>query len=252
MGSNRGSSTEARQASRLAATHSFKTERNELSIVSASRCGHKIRVSCPGEICRLARLRIMKRLKQNSRRKLQRTNRRKQARKTKSSRRRGLQKRLPRPSRTRHSDVKIRDLAAINRVRRGLSDSIHTAALAEDTSVRSIKRNFPKALIFSKGSRRIRVRVSDYYSAYVEILIDSGALEVLARGSRERELAGQHRATYLGVLRGKLPPSALTKFRGKRVGGQKLLSSYKRLLELAQGGLPDQLGELYVSPGTGA
>jgi hypothetical protein len=191
----------------------------------------------------------MKRPKPNSRRKSRRSNRRKQIRKIKSSRR-PIKRRLPPPLRARHSNAKIRGLAAINRVRRGLSDSIYPAAKAEGTTVSFIKHNFPKALIFSKGSRRIRVRASDPYSEHVEILTDSGALEVLARGSRERELAGQHRAIYFGVPRRKLPPSALRQFRGKRVGGKKLLSSYKQLLELAQGGVPDKLGDLYVSPDT--
>jgi hypothetical protein len=193
----------------------------------------------------------MKRPKPNSRRKARRTNRWIQIRKTKSSRD-SAKKQLPPPSRTRHSNVKIRNLAAINRARRHPSETIYVAAKAVGTTVRSIKHNFPKALFVSKGSRRISVRASDRYSWPVEILTESGAIEVVARGSRERDLAGQHRATYLGVLRGKLVPSTLRKFRGKRVGGQKLLSNYKRLLELAHGGVPDKLGELYVSPDAGA
>lgn len=111
-----------------------------------------------------------------------------------------------------------------------------------------IKRRVPGALLPSKRGQRLRVRASDRYSAFVEILTDSGAVVVTAHGSRERELAGQHRATCLSVLGRKLPASALKRFRGKKVGGRKLLANYDRLFELAHGGEPDKLGPLYVSP----
>ena len=86
----------------------------------------------------------------------------------------------------------------------------------------SIKRLVPSALLPSKRGERLRVRASDRYRQSVQILTDEGATVVTARGSRERELAGQHRATCFGVLEGKLPASALKRFRGKKVGGRKL------------------------------
>ena len=69
---------------------------------------------------------------------------------------------------------------------------------------------------------------------------------VIAHGSRDRELAGQHRATCFGVLEGKLP--ALKRFRGKKVGGRKLLTNPERLFDLAGAGVINDLLPLYVSP----
>jgi hypothetical protein len=71
---------------------------------------------------------------------------------------------------------------------------------------------------------------------------------VTARGSRQRELAGRHRATILRVLRGEEPPSGLKQYRGKRVGGHELLSDYEQLRLFARAGILGQLDTLYVSP----
>jgi len=81
-------------------------------------------------------------------------------------------------------------------------------------------------------------------------MTDSGPLVVTAHGSRQRELAGRHRATYMQVLRGKEPASALEQFRGKKVGGHELISDFDQLSVLAQAGVVDQLDSLYVSPDT--
>jgi hypothetical protein len=72
-----------------------------------------------------------------------------------------------------------------------------------------------------------------------------------AHGSRQRELAGQHRATFMRVLAGKESPSALEQFRDKRVGGHELLSDYTRLVTFAKAGVLGQLDALYVSAGGG-
>ena len=82
-------------------------------------------------------------------------------------------------------------------------------------------------------------------------MTDAGALVVTARGSRQRQLAGQHRATYMDVVQNKKPASALEEFRGKKVGGHELLSDYARLAILAKAGVLGQLDTLYVSAGGG-
>lgn len=71
-----------------------------------------------------------------------------------------------------------------------------------------------------------------------------------ARGSRERDLAGRHRATAIAVLDRKKPPSALDEFRGKKIGADELVSDFDQLLTLEQAGRLGQLDALYVSPGT--
>ncbi len=177
--------------------------------------------------------------------------------KRKASRRNGPGARKHKPSKskvqrlsTRSQAAKVRGFAAINRVRKGESRTLSAAARAERTSVRTIRRLLHAALMQDRSGGRIRVKAGDPYSWLVEIVTDDGPVEAKARGSRERELAGQHRAVWIGVLRKKLPPSALEQFRGKKVGGQELLSDYDRLLVLAQSGVLDKLTILYSSPET--
>jgi hypothetical protein len=149
----------------------------------------------------------------------------------------------------RNHEARIRGFAAINGVRKGKYDSLSVGALAEGTTVHSIKRLLPRALLPSRRGKPIRVRASDRYTQLVEILDDSGKVaQVIAHGSYERDLAGVHRAACFAVLENKQPSSILKRFRGKRVGGRKLLTSPARLFELARGGVVDDLTALYVSP----
>src|SRR5215467_15457111 len=92
----------------------------------------------------------------------------------------------------RRQKARLRGLAAINRVRRGKAKSLSAAARAEGTTVRTIKRELRAALVKPRRGGRIHVKASDLYSQRVEILTDLGPLDVTARGSRERELAGRH------------------------------------------------------------
>jgi hypothetical protein len=147
-------------------------------------------------------------------------------------------------------EARVRGLAAINRVRRGQSKTLSDAARAENTTVKSIRRLLPSALVQDRLGGRIRVKAGDRYSARVQILTDRGPLTVTAHGSRERELAGRHRATVMRVLRNDEPASALEQFRGKSVGGHPLIVDINLLSEPAHGGVLDQLDNLYVSPGT--
>jgi hypothetical protein len=151
----------------------------------------------------------------------------------------------------RQHEEKVKCLAAINRVRRGEAKTLSAAARAEGTSVRAIRALVPKAITQDRPGDRIRVKASDPYSAKVEILTKEGALVVTARGSRQRELAGQHRATYMQVLANKQPVSALKRFRRRKVGGHQLLIDYARLETLAKAGVLGKLEELYVSAGGG-
>lgn len=148
-------------------------------------------------------------------------------------------------------EERIKCLAAISRVRRGEASSVTAAARAERTTVSAIKALVPKAITQSRPRSRIRVRRTDRYSAKVEILGHAGAMTATARGSRQRELAGQHRATVMRVLAGKEPASALEQYRGKNIGGHELISDYARLSTLAKAGVLGQLDALYVSPNGG-
>jgi len=148
----------------------------------------------------------------------------------------------------RQKGARVRGLAAINGIRKGEYKNVSRAAKAEGTTVESIRELLPAALIPSRPGKRIRVKAADPYSAAVEILTDTGPQVVIARGSRQRELAGRHRAIYRRVLRGKESASVLEQFRDKIVGGQILISDYDQLLLLARAGVLGQLDTLYVSP----
>jgi hypothetical protein len=150
----------------------------------------------------------------------------------------------------RQQEAMVRGFAAINRYRRGEAKSVSAAARAEGTTVRAIRAMLPKAITQDRPGGRIRVKASDRYSAKVQVLTNEGALSRTARGSRQRELAGRHRATVIRVLRGKEPPSALEQFRGKKVGGHELISDFALLSSFAQAGIIGQLDTLYVSPDT--
>ncbi len=146
----------------------------------------------------------------------------------------------------------VRVLAALNRVRRGEAKSVTGAARVEGTTLRAMWKLAPDALIQHRPGGRIRGKPTDRYSAEVQVLTGEGTLTVTARGSRQRELAGRHRATVIRVLRGTDPASALEQFRGKKVGGYELISDYELLSSFAQAGIVGQLDSLYVSPETAA
>jgi hypothetical protein len=152
----------------------------------------------------------------------------------------------------RREEARLRGFAAINRVRRGESRTPSHAARIEGTTLRSMRRLFPSAFLQDRPGGRIRVKASDRYSARVEILTDRGPVVVTARGSRQRERAGRHRATYMRVLAGKESATALEQFRGKTVGGHELISDFELLSPQAQAGVLHQLDSLYVSPETSA
>jgi hypothetical protein len=152
------------------------------------------------------------------------------------------------PLTLRQQEEKVKCLAAINRSRRGEARTVSAAARAEGTTLRAIRVLVPKAITRDRPGGRLRVTASDRYSAKVQILTNEGSLTTTARGSRQRELAGQHRATFMRVLRGLEPKSALERYRDKKVGGHELVSDYAQLALLANAGVVGHLEPLYVSP----
>ena len=140
---------------------------------------------------------------------------------------------------------------AANLFRQGKTKTVSGAARMAGTNLQAMRRWIPRAIEKDPSTGRLRVKASDRYSERVEILTDSGALVVTARGSRQRQLAGQHRATYMAVVENKKPASALDEFRGKKVGGRELLSDYERLKTFAKAGILGKLDALYVSAGGG-
>ena len=151
----------------------------------------------------------------------------------------------------REHDERIKCLDALNLYRQGKAKTVSAAAHMAKTSLKAMRRWVPLAIDKDSRTGRLRVKASDRYSEKVEILTYSGALVATARGSRERQLAGQHRATYMAIAEKTKPASALEEFRGKKVGGHELLSDYQRLIVLAKAGVLGKLDALYVSAGGG-
>ncbi len=127
-------------------------------------------------------------------------------------------KSLKKTTRRSNAKVLLRVLEALNLSRRKrISPS--AAARAAGTTLRTMKRLAGYTLVQDRPRGPIRVKPTDRYPAKVEILEKGvGPGVVTARGSRQRELAGKHRAVYTRVLQGIDPPSTLVQFRGKKVG----------------------------------
>lgn len=66
----------------------------------------------------------------------------------------------------------------------------------------------------------------------MRVLGPAGDEVVVVRGSRQRQLVGQHRAVVEGVLAGRVDPAELERFRGKTVGGIELETDVDRLAVL--------------------
>src|SRR5260370_39281086 len=88
-------------------------------------------------------------------------------------------------------EARVRGFAAINRVRRGQSKTLSSAARAENTTVKSIRRLLSSALIQDRPGGHISVKAGARYSARVEILTRRGTLPVNGTGSRERGLVSR-------------------------------------------------------------
>jgi hypothetical protein len=144
-----------------------------------------------------------------------------------------------------------RSFNALNLYRSGKAKSATAAARMARTTLRAMRKSVPGAFV-SDRHRHVRIKPSDRYSAKVQILTHEGAIATTARGSRQRELAGQHRATFMRVLRGLEPKSALERYRGRKVGGHELVSDYAELVTLAKAGVVGHLEPLYVGPDVAA
>ena len=146
------------------------------------------------------------------------------------------------------STQKNRAFDALNLYRHGKAKSPSAAARQAGTTLKKLWQLTPSALTKDRRTGRLRIKATDPYSAKVQILTEGGAITATARGSRQREVAGRHRATVVRVLAGDEPVIALAEYRGKKVGGHELISDYSRLTTLAQAGVLGQLENLYVSP----
>jgi len=128
-------------------------------------------------------------------------------------------------------------LEALRRLRSGDASSVTDAERQLGLSRGSLRQSLPTAF-----DERGRVKPGDREAALMNVVGTGGSVTVVVRGNRQRQLAGQHRAAVLGVLAGDLPPSALERFRNKKVAGIELVADINRLRVL------DELGQIEGGP----
>jgi hypothetical protein len=140
------------------------------------------------------------------------------------------------PKSRRYRKLSPRDAAAYARVLRAKGKMSHgmsfTRALRDAGTTARTARRFIGDLLHRDKSGHIRVMPSDQKRLRLNVVTDSGYTTVMAHGSKERRLAGEHLTTVRKVLRGQASESELDRFRGKTVGGQQLIFDPAQLREL--------------------
>jgi hypothetical protein len=155
-------------------------------------------------------------------------------------------------------EVRERVFAAVAAGRRaelrGEKLSVTQAAKQEGTTVADIKR-FPQLLKRTKRGQPLQFTKNDSYSRSVNIFIplrlrDGDVRTIKVRGYKEAQLPSSYGTTVGRVLSGKLPPSALDKFKGVTVGKEKypLLTDFNKLKRLTDAGIT--IPEFYAKGGS--
>jgi hypothetical protein len=124
----------------------------------------------------------------------------------------------------------------IDEVRSGWSAT--RAARNNKTSLTTVQRYFPGDFSTPKGSRRWKVSSSDKHPNEVQFLGKGGYEDFVLRGSREVSRLARYLNDVKKVLRG-IDPSAINKWRGRKLGGRKLITNLKLLEKLGEEGKLD-------------
>src|SRR5437870_1025536 len=109
----------------------------------------------------------------------------------------GRTARRKRVSSASQEEQRSRIFDALNLYRQGKAKSVSTASRHAGTSLKKLWELAPRAIGKDRRTGRLHIKATDPYSAKVQILTDGGAVTASARGSRQRELAGRHRATVM-------------------------------------------------------
>ena len=126
-----------------------------------------------------------------------------------------------------------RGIEVLGRVRRGesLSNAARDLGIGRATVLQLFSRDFSKL----KGSRRWVASKSDRHVRVVRDIGPDGMRRIRVRGSRE----ASQQSLFLNDVRKaitKNDPTALARWHGKKIGGRVLLTSFRRLIALAQSG----------------
>jgi len=137
-------------------------------------------------------------------------------------------------------DTYFRAKRVIDEIRSGKSAS--QAARDNETTLETARRYFPADFSKPKGSRRWNVSPSDKHPNQVQWLGKDGYEDFVLRGSRDASRLGSYLNDVKKALRGER--SALDKWRGKKVGGRKLITDLDVLTRLGREGKLDFEDEL--------
>ncbi len=132
-------------------------------------------------------------------------------------------------------DTYFRAKRVIDEARSGRSPS--RAARDNKTTLATARRYFPDDFFKAKRSRRWSVSSSDRHPNQVQWLGPDGYEDFVLRGSREASHLGRYLNNVKRALRGDV--SALDKWRGKKIGGRRLITDLKKLEQLARDGKLD-------------
>jgi hypothetical protein len=180
--------------------------------------------------------------------------------------RHGRRSRITRVKRSprKHRPVRRKKLAAVGR-RRAITDprvaralgfmrrervSASEAARREKMKLETFRKGAGRFLYRSRPGKPWKARSEDQLRFFMTILTSRGPLDVIVSNSRERKLLNRY---YLDLRKFRAGEdgagTALKVFEGKTVGGHRLITDIKTLIELEEAGLLDFEG-FYVAIGT--
>jgi hypothetical protein len=133
----------------------------------------------------------------------------------------------------RQRGIYTRAIEVLGTVRRGksLSEGANDLGITPATVLRYFPHDFSKA----KGSRRWVANKSDRHVRLVRDIGPDGMTRIRVRGSRE----ASQQSLFLNDVRKaitKNDPTIIARWDNKRIGGRKLMTSFRRLMALAQSG----------------
>lgn len=126
-----------------------------------------------------------------------------------------------------------RAIEVLGRVRRG--ESLSEGASDLGITPATVRRYFPKDFSKPKGSRRWVASKSDRHVRFMKDITEDGMRRIRVHGSR----AASQQSLFLNDVRKaitKNDPTALARWEGKRIGGRELLTSFRKLIALAESG----------------
>ena len=122
--------------------------------------------------------------------------------------------------------------------REGVSAS--AAARREKMKLKTLRQRAGRYLYRSGPGKPWKARSEDQLSFSMTVLTSGGPTEVMVRNSRERKLVHRYEFALRMFRAGEDgAEAALKEFEGKRVGGHKLITDIKILIELEEAGQLD-------------